>query len=257
MEFKDRLKKLRGARGVSQESLARSIYISRSAVAKWENGLGLPSKASYEALLQYFEIDESELPLGESEELIVSKNKKIRILAELLIYVAIITIVYISCRVYFACKDGFGFTSEMAAGRWWRDEECIETEDYDFYYDTMNDGDGNPVVMDTFAAVSKKGLFYNRVSIDEDCVRIRQLTSADGYEGLLYTFFGDGVYYHIFRSTHRTSGEGPTITLLGESVIADGAEWSVTYNSFFITDREIDSFTSQFDKEFFIEKIVG
>ena len=34
-------------------------------MAKWENGLGLPNRASYEALLAYFEITEDAFPLNE------------------------------------------------------------------------------------------------------------------------------------------------------------------------------------------------
>lgn len=50
MEFKDKLRTLRTERGLSQQELADAIYVSRSAVAKWENGLGLPGRASMEAL---------------------------------------------------------------------------------------------------------------------------------------------------------------------------------------------------------------
>ena len=83
MEFKDRLKKLRQERNISQQGLADSIYVSRSAVAKWENGLGIPNKTSYEALLEYFNITENELPLNEETETIsVSKNRKIHRLSK-------------------------------------------------------------------------------------------------------------------------------------------------------------------------------
>ena len=36
MEFKDQLKNYRTARGISQQALADAIFVSRSAVAKWE-----------------------------------------------------------------------------------------------------------------------------------------------------------------------------------------------------------------------------
>ena len=44
MEFSEKLKELRSEKGISQAKLAADIHISRSAVAKWENGLGLPEK---------------------------------------------------------------------------------------------------------------------------------------------------------------------------------------------------------------------
>ena len=90
MEFKDRLKKLRQERNISQQGLADSIYVSRSAVAKWENGLGIPNKTSYEALLEYFNITENELPLNEEMETVsVSKNHKIRKLSKIVIVLSL------------------------------------------------------------------------------------------------------------------------------------------------------------------------
>ena len=53
MEFKDNLKKLRTEKGLTQAQLAEAIFVSRSTVAKWENGLGLPSVESM-ALLEAF-----------------------------------------------------------------------------------------------------------------------------------------------------------------------------------------------------------
>ena len=41
MEFGTKLKELRAEKGVSQAKLAADIHISRSAVAKWENGFSI------------------------------------------------------------------------------------------------------------------------------------------------------------------------------------------------------------------------
>lgn len=78
MEFKDRIKELRLERGLSQQALADGIYISRSAIAKWENGLGLPSKESLRLLSEFFSIEEQELLKEHNyEKELVSKNIKI------------------------------------------------------------------------------------------------------------------------------------------------------------------------------------
>ncbi|MBO4972590.1 MAG: helix-turn-helix transcriptional regulator [Clostridia bacterium] len=78
MEFSERLKELRTKKGISQAKLAADIHISRSAVAKWENGLGLPSDESLKLLAEYFAITIDELiPNKSSEEIFVSKNKTI------------------------------------------------------------------------------------------------------------------------------------------------------------------------------------
>ena len=78
MEFCDRLKELRAAKGISQARLAADIHISRSAVAKWENGLGLPNDESLKLLCEYFGVSIKELlPDKPTEETLVSKNKTI------------------------------------------------------------------------------------------------------------------------------------------------------------------------------------
>ncbi|MCH5159823.1 MAG: helix-turn-helix transcriptional regulator [Clostridiales bacterium] len=58
MEFKERLKTLRQQNGLSQEALAKSIYVSRSAIAKWESGLGIPNDSNVEELCKYFNVKE-------------------------------------------------------------------------------------------------------------------------------------------------------------------------------------------------------
>ena len=78
MEFGTKLKELRAEKGVSQAKLAADIHISRSAVAKWENGLGLPNDESLRMLAEYFDIPVSDLiPEKTNAETIVSKNKTI------------------------------------------------------------------------------------------------------------------------------------------------------------------------------------
>lgn len=97
MEFGEKLKKLRKEKGIPQKQLADAIYVSRSAVAKWENGLGFPSKASYDSLVQYFDVSEQYFETEEPEVMIFKKNRKIRnysisiyaVLAVLLVFIAV------------------------------------------------------------------------------------------------------------------------------------------------------------------------
>jgi transcriptional regulator with XRE-family HTH domain len=59
--FRDKLKKLREDRKISQYELADLIHVSRGAVSKWERGKGIPSKCNLITLCQYFEVTEEEL----------------------------------------------------------------------------------------------------------------------------------------------------------------------------------------------------
>ena len=61
MNFSNKLKELRRARGISQAELADALHVSRSAVAKWENGLGMPGKESLSILADYFAVSKEEL----------------------------------------------------------------------------------------------------------------------------------------------------------------------------------------------------
>lgn len=78
MEFSEKLRELRLQKNVSQAKLAADIHISRSAVAKWENGLGLPNDDSLKMLAEYFGIGIGELmPDKANAETLVSKNRTI------------------------------------------------------------------------------------------------------------------------------------------------------------------------------------
>ena len=75
MEFKDKLKQLRNDLGLSQEALAKELNISRSAVAKYESGLGYPSKEIIKDIATFFGIDESELKINKN-----NNSKKIALI---------------------------------------------------------------------------------------------------------------------------------------------------------------------------------
>ncbi len=75
MQFSEKIKELRLKKGISQAELAEKIFVSRSAVAKWENGLGLPSEESLKLLAEFFEVGIDELYSDKTtESVIVSKN---------------------------------------------------------------------------------------------------------------------------------------------------------------------------------------
>ena len=75
--FKDKLKELREKEGLSQQELADKLFVSRSAVAKWENGNGIPSDVNLDSICKFFDIDKKQLKL-KKEDFSYSKNKKIR-----------------------------------------------------------------------------------------------------------------------------------------------------------------------------------
>lgn len=96
MQFNEKLKKLRADKGLSQDELAKKIFVSRSAVAKWENGLGLPGGASLNALAKFFSVSKDELLYDkETETLIVEKNITISKSKKSLIVVSLVSFIVI------------------------------------------------------------------------------------------------------------------------------------------------------------------
>lgn len=65
MEFHEKLQELRKQKGLTQEQLAASLYVSRTAISKWESGRGYPNIDSLKALAAFFGITIDELLSGE------------------------------------------------------------------------------------------------------------------------------------------------------------------------------------------------
>ena len=55
MKFRERLKELRAAKGLSQMQLAQAIGVSQSAIAKWELGKTEPTASAIILLAAFFD----------------------------------------------------------------------------------------------------------------------------------------------------------------------------------------------------------
>ena len=73
MEFNEKLQQLRKQKGLTQEDLAERLYVSRTAVSKWESGRGFPNIESLKAISKIFDISLDELLSGE-EILTIAEN---------------------------------------------------------------------------------------------------------------------------------------------------------------------------------------
>ena len=61
MEFNEKLQELRKSKGLTQEELAEAIFVSRTAVSKWESGRGYPNIDSLKELSRFFGVTIDEL----------------------------------------------------------------------------------------------------------------------------------------------------------------------------------------------------
>ena len=65
MEFHEKLQELRKERGITQEELAEALYVSRTAISKWESGRGYPNIDSLKEISKYFSVSIDDLLSGE------------------------------------------------------------------------------------------------------------------------------------------------------------------------------------------------
>lgn len=235
MEFKDRLKKLRKEKGLSQQSLADAIYVSRSAVAKWENGLGYPSEVSYIALMEYFNVERSAFETEKIEDVLIQKNKQIYRMKNVLITVVGLVLLMIAFVISVLClSEDYGFTSKIAAGSY-AYKECIHLEDYDIYWYTIM-AEEEYASIDGFRPVKRN--FYG-YTVNEEDYRYRDIYCNGQYVGIFYSIEGENGYYNIIKKNLNLY---PKSMLQFDEVEMEGMKYEVLINSFFITEQPVKEF---------------
>ena len=65
MEFNEKIQELRKQQGITQEELAERLFVSRTAVSKWESGRGYPNIESLKAIAKFFGVTIDELLSGD------------------------------------------------------------------------------------------------------------------------------------------------------------------------------------------------
>ncbi len=74
MEFNEKLQELRKSKGLTQEELAEMLYISRTAISKWESGRGYPSIDSLKEISKFFSVSIDDLLSSEKVVYIAEKE---------------------------------------------------------------------------------------------------------------------------------------------------------------------------------------
>ncbi len=80
MEFGEKLQLLRKSKGLTQEELAEALFVSRTAVSKWESGRGYPGIDSLREVAAYFSVTIDELLSGEKLLNIAERENRANIL---------------------------------------------------------------------------------------------------------------------------------------------------------------------------------
>ena len=74
MEFNEKLQELRKSKGLTQEELAEALFVSRTAISKWESGRGYPNLDSLKQISRFFAVSIDELIC--SEEIISAAEEE-------------------------------------------------------------------------------------------------------------------------------------------------------------------------------------
>ena len=116
MELGEKLQALRKGRGLTQEELAQALFVSRTAVSKWESGRGYPSIESLKDISVFFSVSIDELLSGEKLISIAEKENKsnVRSICDLLLGLAdLFFVLPIFLPIYPNMVDGFIFSVSL------------------------------------------------------------------------------------------------------------------------------------------------
>lgn len=78
MEFGEKLQTLRKRRGLTQEELSEALFVSRTAVSKWESGRGYPNIESLKGIAKFFSVTVDELLSSDEVLLLAEKDSRQR-----------------------------------------------------------------------------------------------------------------------------------------------------------------------------------
>ena len=251
MEFKENLKRLRMNEGLTQAQLAEKLFVSRSTIAKWENGLGLPNPESMALLEQLFDISASELATKEPEKVIVKKNQRLRVIGEIILWSVSIVLLIAMIYLPVAMHNGeYGFTPDMAAGSY-ADEAYIDTGDYRIYYFTFGGDWENGIHWSDLQGFKPVKKHFWGCTVSEDDYTYKVFTKDNYVVGRLYTIKGEDGYYNLIDKAgiYKAEEQGtpaiwdiPSELITATTITISGVEYELQEGFFFITNEPVRYF---------------
>ncbi|RKM59462.1 XRE family transcriptional regulator [Butyrivibrio sp. CB08] len=116
MEFSEKLQELRKKKDMTQEELAEALYVSRTAISKWESGRGYPSIDSLKEISKFFSVSIDELLSAEKMVSIAEKENRdnIRHICNMLFgAVDLMAVALIVLPIYPNLRDGFYYAVSL------------------------------------------------------------------------------------------------------------------------------------------------
>ena len=116
MEFNEKLQELRKSRGLTQEELAEALFVSRTAISKWESGRGYPSIDSLKEISRYFSVSIDVLLSGDQLIMIAEKENKSNLnsVCDLLLgFVDLFSLLLIFLPLYSKPSNGYSYAVNL------------------------------------------------------------------------------------------------------------------------------------------------
>lgn len=130
MEFHEKLQELRKSRGLTQEELAEALFVSRTAISKWESGLSVPDADVLSKIADILETKVSILlggtipdednkdviaeQLAKISEQMSIKNKRSKIIWKIVGIILLSILVLNILLVIFGMSAGSSFSTESS-----------------------------------------------------------------------------------------------------------------------------------------------
>ncbi len=106
MKLSERIKQFRKENNLTQDSLAKMLFVSKQAISKWENDRGMPDVSLYPELAKILNVTVDEL-MGIDKKVETTQNIKEKKIHKKVIYILILIVFLISLltMVLFVTKD--------------------------------------------------------------------------------------------------------------------------------------------------------
>ncbi len=175
MNFSDKLKKLRNEKNITQTELADAIYISRSMIAKYENGLVYPTKETAEKIAVYFNVKLSDLiDKDENVQISLDTLKSIKLIHKIISIIGIIICSSFLIISLIPILHGFNYVYPIQPDM---DHPLKEYYTWSIIYSCTKNG--NPIAIITFViCVLNISLFVLRFFIKNSKVKYYFFVSA-------------------------------------------------------------------------------
>ncbi len=175
MNFSEKLKKLRNEKNITQTELADAIYISRSMIAKYENGLVYPTKETAEKIAVYFNVKLSDLiDKDENVQISLDTIKSIKLAHKIISLIGIIICFSFLIISLIPILRGFNYVYPIQPDM---DHPLKEFYTWSIIYSCSKNG--NPISIITFiTCILNIALFILRYFIKDSKVKYYFFISA-------------------------------------------------------------------------------